>query len=284
MSLGAVFGRAIDPSSVATQTLVESGVVVAAAAGNAGANAYITDSPAVATGAISIAAVDALPSFPSASIDLASGPDIAAINENAYPGLPVSGTLDAIGNGAGGLSLGCAQGDFAGVAGKIAVVQRGVCAFVDKGANAEGAGAIGIVVVNRDDLPPAELPTFIGYNPEIFDIPMIGTGNAAKAALLAADGTSATLNAGPGHRQPGLQEPGHLQFRRSPDGRQRGQAGRCRPGRVDHLSARRWRHPGDHELGHLDVDPECGRHRGPRRRGQPGLGPDRGQGRDHEHG
>jgi minor extracellular serine protease Vpr len=196
MSLGAVFGRAIDPSSIATQTLVESGVVVAAAAGNAGANAYITDSPGVATGAISVAAVDALPSFPSASIDMASGPDIAAINENAYPGLPVSGTLDAIGNGTGGLSLGCVASDFAGVAGKIVVVQRGVCAFVDKGANADAAGAIGIVVVNRDDLPPAELPTFLGYNPEIFDIPMIGVGNAAKAALLAADGTSVTLNGG----------------------------------------------------------------------------------------
>jgi minor extracellular serine protease Vpr len=197
MSLGAVFGRDIDPTSIATQTLVESGVVVAAAAGNAGANAYITDSPGVATGAISVAAVDALPSFPSASIDMASGPDIAAINENAYPGLPVSGTLDAIGDGAGGLSLGCAPADFAGVAGKIAVIQRGVCAFVEKGENADAAGAIGIVVVNRDDLPPAELPTFIGYNPELFDIPMIGVGNAAKAALLAGDGTSVTLNGGP---------------------------------------------------------------------------------------
>ena len=205
MSLGAVFGRSIDPSAIATQSLVESGVVVASAAGNAGANAYIVDSPSVATGAISFAALDALPAFPSASIDLASGPDIAGINENAFPGLPVSGTLDAIGNGAGGLSLGCEAADFAGVAGKIAVVQRGVCAFVDKGANAAGAGAIGVVVVNRDDLPPAELPTFLGYNPELFDIPMIGVGNAAKAALLAADGTSATLNGGPVIANPAYQ-------------------------------------------------------------------------------
>ncbi len=272
MSLGAVFGRAIDPSSIATQTLVESGVVVASAAGNAGANAYITDSPGVATGAISVAAVDALPSFPSASIDMASGPDIAAINENAYPGLPVSGTLDALGDGAGGLSLGCEAADFAGVAGKIAVVQRGVCAFVEKGENADAAGAIGIVVVNRDDLPPAELPTFLGYQPELFDIPMIGVGNAAKAALLAGDGTSVDLERRPGHRQPDLQEPGNVQLRWTSNGRQRCQAGRGRTGRVDRLGARRRRHPGEHEFRHLDVHPERGGHRGPRRRGQPGRG------------
>ena len=196
MSLGAPFGRADNPDSVATDVLVASGVTVVASAGNSGPNAYITGSPAAATRAISVAAEDTLATFPGAIVDLATGPDITnAINQNAYPRLPVSGTLKVVKNAAGGISLGCTAADYAGVtAGSIVAIQRGSCTFVQKGATAQAAGAAGIIDINRDDLPPAELPTFIGYEPEIFDIPMIGVGNVAKAAILANDGTAVMLN------------------------------------------------------------------------------------------
>jgi hypothetical protein len=39
------------------------------------------------------------------------------------------------------------------------------------------------VVVNRDDLPPAELPTFLGYNPEPSTSP-IGVGNGPRPRCL----------------------------------------------------------------------------------------------------
>ncbi len=196
MSLGSSFGREDHPSAVQTNTLVGTGVVVVTSAGNSGAGAYITGSPGVATGAISTAAEDTLATFPGAIIDLATGTDITnANNQNDYPDLPVSGTIRAITTSATTLSLGCAAADYGALpAGSIAVVQRGVCAFVDKGAAAEAAGAVGIIVVNRDDIvDPTELPTFIGYNPEIFDIPMIGTGRGVKAQLIAANGVAATL-------------------------------------------------------------------------------------------
>ena len=199
MSLGAPFGRNDNPDAVATNSLVESGVVVVASAGNSGPNAYITGSPAAATQAISVAAEDTLASFPSAIIDFATATDISnANNQNAYPGLPVSGTLKVIKQASGALSLGCTAADFGTLApNTVVAIQRGACAFVDKGAAAQAAGAVGIIDINRDDIvDPNELPTFIGYNPEVFDIPMIGVGNGSKAAILAADGQAVTLQPG----------------------------------------------------------------------------------------
>lgn len=195
MSLGSLFGSNTDPDAVATNALVGSGVVVVASAGNSGSIPYIAGAPAAATKAISVAALDATPTIPMATVDFASSPDIAGINMNAYPGLPVSGVLDAIGDGGTGLLEGCSAGDYAGVTGKIVAIRRGTCAFVDKGAAAEAAGAIGVIVVNRDgtDVADDELPAFLGYNPETFSIPMIGVARNKLAAVIAGDGTSVNL-------------------------------------------------------------------------------------------
>ena len=194
MSLGGVFGSNDDPDAVATNNLVSMGVVVVAAGGNASAVPFILDGPGAATKAISVTALDAFPVMPMAIVDLPSGPDINGNNQNAYPALPVSGTLHVVPNGTGGVSLGCAAGDYdAGSAGKIVAIKRGVCAFVDKGAAAQAAGAIGIVLINRDDTAPGDLPTFIGYNPELFEIPMVGVDKTAQPTLLANEGASITL-------------------------------------------------------------------------------------------
>jgi len=196
MSLGSSLGRDDDPTAVASNTLVESGVVVVASAGNSGAGAYMTGSPASASGVISVAAEDTLATFPGVNIDFAEATDISnANNQNAHPGLPVSGNLKVIFDSSGALSLGCDQADYGTLPpNSIVAIQRGVCPFVTKGEAAQAAGAIGIIDVNRDDIVnPDELPTFIGYNPEIFDIPMVGTGRGVKAAIIAADGQAVTL-------------------------------------------------------------------------------------------
>jgi subtilisin family serine protease len=197
MSIGGLGGNE-QPDAQASNTLVASGVVVVASAGNEGPNAFMTGSPGNATSVLSVAASDTNQSFPGAIIDRATSADLTAINQNAFPGLPVAGTLEVIGDGGGGLSLGCEAGDYGALpANSIAVIQRGVCAFVDKGAAAEAAGAIGVIVVNRDDIAdPNEFPTFIGYTPSIFDIPMVGIGRGAKATLIATDGEAATLKPG----------------------------------------------------------------------------------------
>ena len=70
MSLGSPLGEPSpdDPSSVASDNAVKAGVVVIASAGNSGPNAYVHGSPAAATGVISAAALDALPTFPAAIV------------------------------------------------------------------------------------------------------------------------------------------------------------------------------------------------------------------------
>jgi minor extracellular serine protease Vpr len=210
MSLGSPYGQNTDPDAVATNTLVSSGVVVVASAGNESTPPYITGAPAAATKAISVAAYDAYPQLPMATIDFVTLTDINGINQNNHPALPVNGDLfvvsDLPGTATNNEFLGCAASDYpAGVSGKIAVIQRGVCAFVDKGAAAQDAGAIGVIVVNRDDRPATELPAFLGYNPELFTIPMIGVANESKAALIAADGVTVSLKSAGTQANPGYQ-------------------------------------------------------------------------------
>ncbi len=194
MSLGADFGEADDPDVVATNNASKAGIAVVISAGNAGPVPYIVGSPGTATRAITVAAQDAVPTFPLAIVDLPVQPDQAGINMNAGP-LPLSAPLVVLKATATTVRLGCDPADYSGfdVTGKIVAVKRGVCAFVDKGQIAAGQGAAGIIVINRDDVPSGELPVFIGNNPEIFSIPMVGVAKDAQPALLASDGLGITL-------------------------------------------------------------------------------------------
>ena len=208
MSVGGIGGD-YGADAIASNALVAAGVSVVASAGNEGPNAYMTGSPGNATGVLSVAASDVTQLHPGATIDRATGADINGSNQNNHPDLPVSGTLVVIEDnpatpidpvtGLGDEHLGCTAADYGDLAeGSIAVIQRGVCAFVDKGAAAEEAGATAVIVINRDDIAdPAEVPTFIGYTPSIFDIPMIGVGRGSKATLTASDGVAATVKTGP---------------------------------------------------------------------------------------
>ena len=57
----------------------------------------------------------------------------------------------------GGSASGCAAADFAGFpAGSIALIQRGTCPFGDKVANAEAAGAVGVVLFNEGNVDPSD--------------------------------------------------------------------------------------------------------------------------------
>jgi subtilisin family serine protease len=205
MSLGSPFGDPNAPDAVATDNLVATGVVVVASAGNESSVPYITGAPAAASSAISVAALDASASVPLAKIT-GAGSDIPAINQNGYPSLPVSGKLHVLVSGST-VKTGCSASDYdAATAGKIVAVKRGVCAFVDKGQLAEAAGAKGIIVINRDDTNPGDLPTYIGYVPEYFSIPMIGTDKLAQAALIAHEGATITLAANGSMANPTYQQ------------------------------------------------------------------------------
>jgi minor extracellular serine protease Vpr len=215
MSLGSPFGRDNEPSTVASNTLAEDGVVVVAAAGNAGGNAYITDAPAVASRAISVAAIDASgATFPGATVALSTGKSITAINANdaALPTGSLGIAVLRTSYPSGPVSLGCDPAEYTnfpgGVSGKLVVTVRGVCARVARAIFGQQAGAAAVAMVNTDaNLPPFEGP--ITSNPDTGEpftvtIPFLGVRGVLGPAptadgddLVAADGGTATLSATP---------------------------------------------------------------------------------------
>ena len=165
MSLGSVFGRADAPDAVASNTLSQNGIVVVASAGNSGPSAYVTGSPAAATRALSVAAIDASSAtFPGATITLSTGNTITAQLSNgpfqgdsgaALPSAPLG--VKVLKDASGNVSLGCNASDYTGVAGKLVVVLRGTCGRVHKAILGQHAGAAAVAMINTGTgFPPFE--------------------------------------------------------------------------------------------------------------------------------
>ncbi len=96
--------------------------------------------------------------------------------------------------GPGSGTDGCEEADWAGkdLNGKIALVQRGTCAFVDKIALAEQLGAAAVLVFN-DGGPDREEPLPIGANP-FTGIPVAMVSNDIGEALYTAGAVNVTFN------------------------------------------------------------------------------------------
>jgi minor extracellular serine protease Vpr len=218
MSLGSPFGRTDEPSAEASNNAVDAGVMVVASAGNSGAGAYITGSPAAADKALSVAALDASsPTFPGAILQTTAGPITAIVaNGASLPGgsFPIK-VLRAPDNS---VSLGCDPQEYVSqnVAGTIVVTQRGVCARVARAIFGQKAGAAAVVMINNTSgLPPFEGE--IRSNPDTGEeftvtIPFLGVrgvlGPAATADgdnLVASDGSSTAMTpstvTNPGYQQ-----------------------------------------------------------------------------------
>jgi hypothetical protein len=72
----------------------------------------------------------------------------------------------------GGTSAGCDPSDFSGfVAGRIALIQRGTCTFSQKVANAQAAGASGVIIFNEGNTPARSGP-FAGSLSSVPPIPV----------------------------------------------------------------------------------------------------------------
>ncbi|WP_144018792.1 M28 family metallopeptidase [Demequina sp. NBRC 110056] len=93
--------------------------------------------------------------------------------------------IDPAGTEANTSSSGCEAEDFAGfTAGNIAVVQRGTCGFADKAANAEAAGAVGVVIFNEGQ--EGRTDNFAGtLGGTGITIPVVGASYAVGAELAA---------------------------------------------------------------------------------------------------
>lgn len=113
---------------------------------------------------------------------------------------PVTADLVLVDDSSATPTEGCnALTNGADVNGKIAVIKRGSCTFVEKIQNAQNAGAVGVIVVNHNN--PTNDPNYTEYvnmygntNP-VFTIPSIFINNANGEQLITALQNNETINA-----------------------------------------------------------------------------------------
>lgn len=85
--------------------------------------------------------------------------------------------------GAGSSTSGCEPEDYpAAVAGKVALVMRGTCAFVTKAEVAQSRGAAGVIIFNDGVGPGRQNPVFISDNVDL-TIPAVVTSHAVGKEL-----------------------------------------------------------------------------------------------------
>lgn len=153
MSLGSDYGQSPDDdlsAAVAGATAV--GTLVVASAGNGGDKPYIAGTPASAPSALSVAQT-AVPSSQGFAMLLSTGGAFApreAVFQSWSKPLTAADAVTNVpvqyGDGAGGNLLGCDAFAAGSLAGKVVLVDRGVCNFSLKIGNiAAGGGKIGVI-------------------------------------------------------------------------------------------------------------------------------------------
>ena len=158
LSLGANYGQRENPSTEAVSNVARFGIVVAAAAGNAGDRPYIVSSPSNAAEAISVAQTQ----MPGArSIPLVINPPSAAAgvygNTATVDWAPIvagfTGNVVNAGRGCPANSIAPGNNNPAdplpNVAGLVALIDRGGCSISLKTAYAAAAGATGVLIANN---------------------------------------------------------------------------------------------------------------------------------------
>ena len=180
LSLGSNFGTSSGPSAIAVDRLSLAGITVVMSAGNSGAvGLYAHGSPGSAESAISVANVENVGVFQSSFSISRTGFTTTAFGYGgmaASPTVPLTGAFSIVrlGNpvtpeaqacttpGPGVTPRPIAAGSLAG---KIVLIQRGVCSFYEKVKNAEVGGAVGVVIYNNQAgfisstvAPPTGLP------------------------------------------------------------------------------------------------------------------------------
>jgi Zn-dependent M28 family amino/carboxypeptidase len=113
-----------------------------------------------------------------------------------FSGAGATGTVEFVGvdlslGDPAASTSGCEAADFDDVVvtGKIAVMQRGFCAFAAKAANAEAAGAAGAVIFNQGDTPDREGLFFGTLGAPGINIPVVSTTTAIGTELSAGSAT-----------------------------------------------------------------------------------------------
>ena len=151
MSIGSAFQWPQYPTAVASDRLVNKGMVVVASIGNSGTSGlYAAGAPGLGSKVIGTASFDnshqMLPTF-TISPD---GTSIGYTNATAAPPAPTSGSLPMARTGTPTTANdGCAPHAAGAYTGQAVLIRRGTCGFYDKALNAQNAGAAAVVLYNN---------------------------------------------------------------------------------------------------------------------------------------
>lgn len=188
MSFGGAASSELDVVSTAVEGAVASGRVAVIAAGNAGSSEMTIRSPGIAPSAITVAAstnghvvgpvvtVDQPAPVDATLVRIGSSSGNAVALDDSLKSLPFT-FVDPNGRGCGGLPAGS-------LSGKVALIERGICAFADKVNNAAAAGARAAIIFNKDLSEGSDGgETIINMDVTGTSIPSIFIGRSAGLAL-----------------------------------------------------------------------------------------------------
>jgi minor extracellular serine protease Vpr len=187
LSLGGGYQGNNDLLSIGLDNAVDAGVVVAVAAGNSGPGQGTLESPGRARKVITVAA--------STNKHFVGQPITYPAGGSTVVGAAV-GEFDPLTAGSFDLYFnteltGCTTVD-SGAMGKVVVVDRGVCAFSQKVANANAADAIGVIVINSFAGDPVAMGRTAGFDD---DLPAVMISRDDGAALRMAHPMDASASA-----------------------------------------------------------------------------------------
>lgn len=156
MSLGSPYGQPEDDLSHFANIASYYGSLVVVSAGNSGDRPYIVGSPSTADAAVSVAQ-STVPSDKFYTITVGNASVGGVLQPWAPPiTTPIAGPLQ-YGNGASGNLNGCAAFPPDSLAGKVLLVDRGVCNISAKMSNGAAAGALAVIIANNSfsNTPPS---------------------------------------------------------------------------------------------------------------------------------
>ncbi len=193
LSLGSSYGTSTDPEAVIFSNAVAAGVSVVISAGNSGDYYFITGAPGSTPEVISVAAstvgyydASVVVNAP-ASVQGTKPAGSAAFGPTTWTTV----TADLVATDPTGTLTNDGCSTIASpLTGKIALINRGTCAFALKAKNAQNAGAVGVLIGNNADGDP---PGMAGTDATIV-IPTRSISLYDASAIRAAIAGGATVN------------------------------------------------------------------------------------------
>ncbi len=188
LSLGGSYTGSQDKDvlSRGVNNAVSAGVVVAVAAGNSGPGAATVESPGRASKVITVAASTNQHFVGQPLTYPATGGTTIGAAVGAFDPLPAD-SFDLFDT----QSDGCTSVD-PGASGKVALIDRGVCPFSQKVANAKDAGAVGVIIINNVAGDPIAMARTAGFDD---DLPAVMISKNDGAALRASGATTISASA-----------------------------------------------------------------------------------------